>query len=68
MIKGGVTKRVFVYAGTKLADLDAKKSADEIKQSYIVMYPELANATVGKIEHVGTTQLIHFEKGVGTKG
>lgn len=68
MIKGGVTRRVFVYAGIKLADIDPKKTPEEIKQAYVVMYPELANAGVGHSEFVGTTQQIHFVKAVGVKG
>lgn len=59
--------RVFVYDNREFPDPDPNMSHDEVRQSMINFFPELANAEV-KVSKRGEDDIIEFIKRVGTKG
>ncbi len=59
--------RVFVYDNREFPDPDLNMSHDEVRQSMINFFPELANAEV-KTSKRGEDDIIEFKKRVGTKG
>lgn len=59
--------RIFVYEGKEYPDPDPAMSVDEVRQSLVNFFPELANAEV-KVSTRGEDTLHTFSKRVGTKG
>lgn len=67
-------KRIFVYDQREFPDTLPDKSVDEVRQSYVTYFPELANAEVKdlgerKVDNSDEVEhLWEFKKRVGTKG
>ncbi len=59
--------RVFVYDGREFPDPDSNMSIDEVRQSMINFFPELANAETKQSKR-DEDDIIEFQKRVGTKG
>ena len=59
--------RVFVYDGREFPDPDPNMSHDEVRQSMVNFFPELANAETETSKR-GEDDIIEFKKRVGTKG
>ena len=59
--------RVFVYDGREFPDPDPKMSVDEVRQSMVNFFPELANAESTQSKR-GDDDIIEFKKRVGVKG
>jgi len=59
--------RVFVYDDREFPDPDPTMSHDEVRQSMVSFFPELANAEI-KTSKRGEDDIIEFKKRVGTKG
>lgn len=59
--------RVFVYDGREFPDPDPNMSPDEVRQSMVHFFPELANAEIKESKR-GEDDIIEFQKRVGTKG
>ncbi|MDP2730282.1 MAG: PRTRC system protein C [Dehalococcoidales bacterium] len=66
--------RIFVYDGREFPDPDPKMTADEVRQSMVNFFPELANAdtTSGKRKTKENPALeddtFEFKRRTGTKG
>ena len=59
--------RVFYYENKEYPDPDPNLSVDDVRQSMVNFFPELANAE-SKTAKEGDTEKITFSKRVGTKG
>jgi PRTRC genetic system protein C len=59
--------RKFVYDGREFPDPDPKMSTEEVRQSMVNFFPELANADT-KQSKLGDDDIVEFKKRVGTKG
>lgn len=59
--------RIFVYDGREFPDPDPNMSHDEVRQSMVNFFPELANAET-KTSKRGEDDIIEFKKNVGYKG
>ncbi len=59
--------RKFVYDGRDFPDPDPNMSTEEVRQSMVNFFPELANADT-KQSKLGDDDIIEFKKRVGTKG
>ena len=59
--------RIFVYDGKEMPDPDPKMSVDEVRQSFVEFFPELANADNKKTKR-GEDEVYTFSKRTGTKG
>ena len=59
--------RVFVYDDREFPDPDPKMSVDEVRQSMVHFFPELANADTKQSKR-GEDDIIEFTRRVGTKG
>lgn len=61
-------KRVFLYNGTRLADLNPALSPAAVKDTYSAMYPELLNAEINGPVITPTELEFTFHRTTGTKG
>lgn len=59
--------RVFVYDNREFPDPDPNMSPDEVRQSMVHFFPELANAETNESKR-GEDDVFEFQKRVGTKG
>ncbi len=59
--------RVFVYDDREFPDPDPNMSVDEVRQSMVHFFPELANADTKQSKR-GDDDIIEFTKRVGVKG
>jgi len=59
--------RVFVYDGREFPDPDPKLSVEEVRQSMVNFFPELANADTKQSKR-GEDDISEFKRRVGTKG
>lgn len=59
--------RIFVYDNREFPDPDPNMSHDEVRQSMVNFFPELANAET-KTSKRGEDDIIEFKKNVGYKG
>jgi PRTRC genetic system protein C len=59
-------KRIFIYDGKELPDIDPSKTSDDIRKHYADFFPELYNAEV-KQSKQGESDVYTFSKRVGTK-
>lgn len=59
--------RIFVIEGKDYSDPDPALSIDEVRQSMVQFFPELANSETKESKR-GEDQVIEFRKRVGTKG
>ncbi len=59
--------RVFVYDGREFPDPDPNMSVEEVRQSMVSFFPELANADTKQSKR-GDDDIVEFQKRVGTKG
>lgn len=66
--------RVFIYDGRDFEDPDPKMSTDDVRQSLVPFFPELANAdtTAGKRKRKDNPAIeddtYEFKRRTGTKG
>lgn len=60
-------KRIFVYDGREFPDPDPQMPVDEVRQSMVNFFPELANADTLTNKR-GDDDLYEFRRRVGTKG
>ncbi|MFA5500398.1 MAG: PRTRC system protein C [Candidatus Omnitrophota bacterium] len=61
-----MARRIFIYDGKELPDIDAGKTPDDIRNHYADFFPELYNAE-SKSEKRGEDTVITFTKRTGTK-
>jgi PRTRC genetic system protein C len=61
-----MAKRIFIYDGKELPDIDAGKTPDDVRKHYADFFPELYNADVKTDKH-GEDTVITFTKRVGSK-
>ncbi|MDD4986248.1 MAG: PRTRC system protein C [Dehalococcoidales bacterium] len=59
--------REFIYDGRSFPDPDPKMTVDEVKQSMVDFFPELANADATTTRK-GDVEMVEFKRRVGTKG
>ena len=59
--------RVFVYDGREFPDPDPSKTPDEVRQTMVDFFPELANAEIKQAQR-GEDTLYELVRKVGTKG
>ena len=59
--------REFIYDGRTFPDPDPKMSVDEVRQSMVNFFAELANAETKQSKR-GDDDIIEFTRRVGTKG
>ena len=59
--------RVFVYDGREFPDPDPNKTPDEVRQTMVDFFPELANAEIKQASR-GEDTLYELVRKVGTKG
>jgi len=59
--------RVFVYNNREFPDPDPNMTPDEVRQSMVHFFPELANAETKESKR-GEDDIFEFQKRVGTKG
>jgi len=59
--------RVFYYENKEYPDPDPNLSVEDVRQSMVNFFPELANAESKTVKE-GDTEKITFSKRVGTKG
>ena len=59
--------RKFVYEGKEYPDQDPTMTPDQVRQSLVDFFPELANAET-KTSKRGEDEIFTFAKRVGTKG
>jgi len=59
--------RVFVYDGREFPDPDPNMSPEEVRQSMVNFFPELANAEILTSKR-DEDDVFEFRKRVGTKG
>lgn len=62
-----MANRIFVIDGREYQDPDPKMTIDDVRQSYITYFPELANAEANTSKR-GQDDVTTFTKRVGTKG
>ncbi len=60
--------RDFRFNGLKLPDPNPDFSAEQVREVYTPMYPDLATAAITGPEAVGNKQVYNFTRQVGTKG
>jgi PRTRC genetic system protein C len=61
-------ERVFLFNGSKLPDVNPEFSVEQVRDTYVNTYPELATAAVeGPTPMDGTMQYV-FTRAVGAKG
>ena len=60
-------ERTFNYDGREFPDPDPNMTVDEVRQSMVNFFPELANAET-ETKKRGNDEIITFKKRVGTKG
>jgi PRTRC genetic system protein C len=60
--------RKFTFNGIDLKDPGAALTAEQVKEFYTAVYPELTNAEVEGPEHGDGTETYTFLRAVGTKG
>ena len=61
-------ERVFLFNGSKLPDVNPEFSLEQVRDTYVNTYPELATAPVeGPTPINGTMQYV-FTRAVGAKG
>lgn len=68
MIKVQSLSRVFVYSGVRLPDPNPELTVEEVRDMYVVDYPELATAAVEGPTPVNDSMEYTFTRAVGTKG
>lgn len=61
-------KRVFMFNGERLIDIEPTMSPTEIRDFYALQYPELSIAAIVQGAVTEDTISYVFEKQVGTKG
>jgi len=59
--------RVFVYDDREFPDPDPNMSVEEVRQSMVHFFPELANAETSSSKR-GEDDIFEFKKRVGVKG
>lgn len=59
--------RIFVIEGKRYTDPDPALTVDEVRQSMVALFPELANSET-KESKEKDDQIIEFKKRVGVKG
>lgn len=59
--------RIFVYDGKEIPDPDPSMTTDQVRQSLVEFFPELANADSKQTKR-GDDQVYTFSKRTGTKG
>jgi PRTRC genetic system protein C len=59
--------RIFIYEGKEYSDPDINMPVDDVRQTMVTYFPELANAET-ETKKRGNDELITFKKRVGTKG
>jgi len=63
-----ILKRVFLYKGNELSDIDRDMSEDKVLEHYSNIYPELINSVVEQKEIKNDKIYYEFKSNVGTKG
>ena len=62
-----VAERVFSYNGVTLTDPDPGSTAEEVRDFYSAMYPEITTATIEGPEERGGKLHYKIARAVGTK-
>lgn len=60
-------KRIFIYEGKEYPDPDPGITTEQVRQSWVNFFPELANAETKETKR-GEDTVYTFAKRVGTKG
>jgi len=63
-----ILKRVFLYKGNELSDIDRDMSEGKVLEHYSNIYPELINSVVEQKEIKNDKIYYEFKSNVGTKG
>ena len=63
-------QRVFLYNGRTLQapPSDTPMTADQVRQFYAAIHPDLLNATVEGPRFEGNQEIFEFRRAIGTKG
>lgn len=61
-------ERVFLFNGSKLPDVNPEFSVEQVRDTYVNTYPELAAAAVESPTPINGTMQYVFIRAVGAKG
>lgn len=61
-------RREFVYNGTSIPDPDPKMTPEQVRDTLVTVYPEIATATLAGPEPKGDAVRYSFSRAIGSKG
>ena len=67
-LKTSSLPREFSYNGIKLPDPNPTMTAEQVRDFYTTMYPEIASAAITGPEDAGNALRYSFGREIGTKG
>ncbi|MBN9615123.1 MAG: carbamoylphosphate synthase large subunit [Acidobacteriales bacterium 59-55] len=61
-------RREFVYNGTSIPDPDPKMTPEQVRDTLVAVYPEIATATLSGPEPKADAVRYTFNRAIGSKG
>ncbi len=61
-------EREFVYNGVKLPDTTAAMTPEQVRETYTLLYPEMATAAIEGPETIDGKLVYRFVRAIGAKG
>lgn len=61
-------RREFVYNGTSVPDPDPKMTPEQVRDTLVAVYPEIATAALSGPEPKGDAVRYTFSRAIGSKG
>lgn len=61
-------RREFIYNGTSILDPDPKMTPEQVRDTFVAVYPEIATATLSGPEPKEDIVRYTFSRAIGSKG